>query len=199
MFEWLLYNKFAYVVHLLVIIGLLGLLLTTLAKKIKISNIYTKALFPVFFALFSIGLYYEGMMAGKKDYVKIIETFTEKIKVAEEKSAQVNDTIHKVYVDRIKVIKETGEENVRYIEKIVTKYDNLCILSNSAILLHDSASQNEISRGTFGSDEGTSNVKISELLRTVADNYSTYYQTREQIIGWQQWYTEQKKIFESVK
>jgi hypothetical protein len=47
--------------------------------------------------------------------------------------------------------------------------------------------------------EGTSDVKASELVRTVTENYGLYYQTREQVIGWQMWYSEQKKIFENVK
>ena len=52
---------------------------------------------------------------------------------------------------------------------------------------------------TGKSIEGASDVKVSDLLRTVTENYGIYYQAREQVIGWQMWYSEQKKIYESVK
>ena len=88
---------------------------------------------------------------------------------------------------------------MQVIEKVVTKYDNQCTLSNAAIVLHNSASQNVVAPSSGPAVEGTSNVKASELLRAVTENYGTYYQIREQLLGWQEWYNEQKKIYESVK
>jgi hypothetical protein len=196
MLEWFLFNNLTYLVHLILIIGLIGSILATIAKRF---SYIAKFVAPLFFVLFLVGVYLEGNLNGKKDYINTVNTLNKKIEEAEGKSEKVNEVIRTVYVDRVKVIKEKSEDNVKYVEKIVTKYDNLCTLSNAAIKLHDSASQNEMARGAPGTDEGTSNVKASELLRTVTENYATYYQTREQVIGWQQWYNEQKKIFESVK
>lgn len=196
MLEWFLFNNLTYLVHLILIIGLIGSFLATIAKRF---SYIAKFVAPLFFILFLVGVYLEGNLNGKKDYINAVNSLNKKIEEAESKSAKVNEVIKTVYVDRVKIIKEKSEDNVKYVEKIVTKYDNLCTLSNAAIKLHDSASQNEMARGAPGTDEGTSNVKISELLRTVTENYATYYQTREQVIGWQQWYNEQKKIFESIK
>ena len=39
----------------------------------------------------------------------------------------------------------------------------------------------------------------SQILEIVIDNYGTYNEIANQLAGWQQWYIEQKKIFESVK
>jgi hypothetical protein len=47
--------------------------------------------------------------------------------------------------------------------------------------------------------EGTSDVKASELVKAVAENYGLYYQVREQVLGWQMWYSEQKKVFEGIR
>lgn len=41
------------------------------------------------------------------------------------------------------------------------------------------------------------NAKASDLLITVVENYGTYYEVREKLLAWQQWYAEQKKIFEN--
>jgi hypothetical protein len=145
------------------------------------------------------GIYFEGGYMTEKEWRARVEALEAKVKVAEEKSVEVNTVIEKQYVDRVKVIKETANANIQYVDRVVAKYDNLCTVSNAAVLLHDSASRNEMARSSLGLDEGTSSLKISDILSTVTDNYSTYYQVREQVIGWQQWYKEQKKIFESVK
>lgn len=151
------------------------------------------------FVIALFGIYFEGGYMTEKEWRARVEALEAKVKVAEEKSAEVNTVIEKQYVDRVKVIKETANANIQYVDRVVAKYDNLCTVSNAAVLLHDSASRNEMARSSLGLDEGTSSLKISDILSTVTDNYSTYYQVREQVIGWQQWYREQKKIFESVK
>lgn len=201
--EWMLsfvsLDILLYLVHTITIISFVGLIFSTILKKIPFINNYAKIFAPAFFVVLLIGMYFEGSLNNKKDYLKKLSDMQEKIRIAEEKSHQVNEVIKTVYIDRVKVIKQRGKENVEYIEKIVTKYDNLCTLSNAAIRVHNGASQNQVARSTEGIDEGTSDVKASELLKTVTDNYTTYYQTREQLIGWQQWYKEQKKIYESLK
>lgn len=151
------------------------------------------------FVIALFGIYFEGGYMTEMEWRARVEALEAKVKVAEEKSAEVNTVIEKQYVDRVKVIKETANANIQYVDRVVAKYDNLCTVSNAAVLLHDSASRNEMARSSLGLDEGTSSLKISDILSTVTDNYSTYYQVREQVIGWQQWYKEQKKIFESVK
>ena len=151
---------------------------------------------PFALVIILFGIFYEGNYYGTKDYrarIAEMETKVDEVKVESEK---VNTVIQTKYVDRVKIVKEKAEENVKIIEKIVTQYDNKCELSNAAIVLHNSASQNTVSPSAGNAVEGTSNVKISDVLRAVTDNYSTYYQTREQVIGWQQWYKEQKKIYE---
>jgi len=47
--------------------------------------------------------------------------------------------------------------------------------------------------------EPTDKVSITDMLKTVVENYMTYYNCATKVEGWQEWYTEQKKIFESVK
>lgn len=39
----------------------------------------------------------------------------------------------------------------------------------------------------------------STIFETVIENYGTYNEVATQLRGWQQWYQEQKKIFDGVK
>jgi hypothetical protein len=42
-------------------------------------------------------------------------------------------------------------------------------------------------------------VAITEMLKVIVQNYSLYYECSTKVDGWQDWYNEQKKIFDSVK
>jgi PBP1b-binding outer membrane lipoprotein LpoB len=46
--------------------------------------------------------------------------------------------------------------------------------------------------------EGDS-VAITEMLKVIVKNYALYYECSTKVDGWQEWYNEQKKIYESVK
>jgi hypothetical protein len=51
---------------------------------------------------------------------------------------------------------------------------------------------------TVRSDNSTTDVKLSDFIQIVVNNYNTYYTEREIILAWQQWYSENKKIFDDA-
>lgn len=42
-------------------------------------------------------------------------------------------------------------------------------------------------------------VSITAMLKVVVENYTLYYECSSKVDGWNEWYTEQKKIYEEVK
>ena len=42
-------------------------------------------------------------------------------------------------------------------------------------------------------------VAINDMLKVIVQNYSLYYECSTKVDGWQDWYNEQKKIFDNVK
>jgi hypothetical protein len=42
-------------------------------------------------------------------------------------------------------------------------------------------------------------VAITEMLKVIIQNYALYYECSAKVEGWQDWYNEQKKIYESIK
>jgi len=179
--------------HIIVAAGIVGYIAS------RFAGLYKVLILPVAVGVFAIGMFLEGIVYGSSSLLKQISEMEEKVKQAEEQSKQVNTVIETKIVEKIKIIKEKTDANVQVVETIVTKYDNMCTLSNAAVSVHNSASQNAVSPSTGSAVEGTSNVKASELITTVTENYGTYYQVREQLLGWQEWYKEQQKIYEGVK
>lgn len=46
-------------------------------------------------------------------------------------------------------------------------------------------------------DDGKNSLR--DMLKVVIQNYATYYQCAEKTQGWQDWYQDQKKIYNGVK
>jgi hypothetical protein len=42
-------------------------------------------------------------------------------------------------------------------------------------------------------------TELSELTKTIVTNYSEYHLCANRVEGWNEWYTQQKKIFEALK
>jgi hypothetical protein len=42
-------------------------------------------------------------------------------------------------------------------------------------------------------------VAMTEMLKVVVQNYGMYYECAAKVDGWNDWYLEQKRIYESVK
>lgn len=40
--------------------------------------------------------------------------------------------------------------------------------------------------------------KLSEISTTITNNYTSYYECKVLVDGWQEWYTTQKQIYEKV-
>jgi len=179
--------------HAILAIGIVGYFASNFA------GVYKYITKPLAIALVIAGAFLQGNLYGTSGYLAKVKEMEEKIEQAKQQSAQVNTAIRTRIVERVKVVKENTNANVSVVEKVVTKYDNLCTVSNAAISVHNSASQNAVAPSSGAAVEGTSDVKISELVRTVTENYGTYYEMREMLLGWQQWYREQRKIYEGIK
>ena len=150
--------------------------------------------------LLMVGAYMFGSYGTEmmwRDRVKALEA---KVHEAEAKSQQTNVVIQERVVEKIKVVKQNVYVNREIIKEVVGRQiDAVCSLPVSAVVLHDSASRNEVSRGPGSTDATPSTVKASELIDTVVVNYGTYHQVAEQLRGWQEWYAAQKKIFEGIR
>ena len=64
-----------------------------------------------------------GAIHNNNEWEARVKELEVKVKVAEEKSQQVNKKIVTKIVTKNKIIKEKGDEVVKYIEREVVKYD----------------------------------------------------------------------------
>ena len=195
---WILNFIPLWIIHAVLGISVAAFLATYFLTKVPFISNYAKVVRPVTFALMLGMIWYEGGLSNQAAWEARVKEMESKVAKAEAESAEANKKISSKVVKKIDQIKGTTNENIKTIRQVVSKDDPKCQLSNAFVVLHNSASQNVVSSSTGELPTGTSNIKASQLLETVTENYGLYYQQREIIKGWQEWYKEQKKIFEEV-
>lgn len=187
---WLLSFLPTYVFHLLTLIGVVGVVVCLLPIP------YKSIVQIISVIVLSFSLYMEGGICNQAEWEAKVAQVKLDMAVKEVKSAEVTTKIITKYVKQIQVVKETGDVIIKQIPMYITKNDDsMCTIPNGFVLLHDSASRNEVPDSTRVPNAGASDVKISEVAGTVIDNYTAYYQLAEQLKSLQDWIKEQQKIY----
>ena len=191
-FIWLTYGLFG-----------LGILLYVASKLVTWLPMISQYKLPaelVGVVFLVVGSYLFGSYGTEMTWRERVAELEAKVKAAEEQSQQVNTVIETKIITKVKVIKENVYVNREIIKEVAGKQlDAQCTLPRSTVSLHDSASRNEVPERAAATDGTPSGVEASKLLDRVVENYGACHENAEKLRMWQEWYTEQKKIFESVK
>lgn len=184
------------VFHAIVIAGILGMIASFFLGYMPFINLYKTPIQIISVIILVFGVWVEGANSNNESWKLKVKELEAKVSQAQIKSNEINTKLVEKIAENQKIIKDKKNENSKAIIKYVT---DDCRLSNVAVILHNSSSQNELPPSTIGTVTGTSKVTTAELLGTVNENYGTYYEIVNKLKGWQAWYKEQKQIFESVK
>ena len=191
---------FLWITYLLIAVGVGLYVASKLVTWIPLISQYKLPAELVGVVLLVVGSYLFGSYGTEMAWRERVRELEAKVKAAEEKSQQVNTVIETKIVEKIKVVKENVYVNREIIKEVAGKQlDAQCTLPKSTISLHDSASRNEVPERAAATDGTPSGVEASRLLDTVVENYGACHENAEKLRMWQEWYKEQKKIFESVK
>lgn len=196
----MMFEIFSYLVHIALALGVIGLVVGFFASKIPFISSYGNIIKLASVLVVGISLYYEGSISNENKWKAEVARLEEAVKVAEAKSSEENVRIETKVVERIKYVRGKTEVVVARVPIYLTKeIDAKYPVPNAFVVLHDAAARSEVPTSAGSAYEGTSDVKISEVTRTVAENYGTCNEVRQQLLGWQDWYRKQRKIYESIK
>ena len=191
---------FVWIYYLLTILGISLYIGSKLVKWIPLMGQYKLPAELAGVVLLVIGVYFYGGYSVQSLWLARVAELEAKVKAAEEQSQKVNTIIQERVVTKIKVVKENVYVNREIIKEVAGKQlDASCSLPKSTVSLHDSASRNEVAGRATATDGTPSEVKASQLLDRVVENYGSCHENAAKLEAWQEWYKEQKKIFESVK
>ncbi|ATV46332.1 hypothetical protein [Lake Baikal phage Baikal-20-5m-C28] len=171
----------------------IALLLASFVKSIPIIGKYAIPIQAISFIVLVISVFFCGGLSNEASWqLKVAKANVEiaELKVKEEK---VTTKIVTKYIDRIQVVKEKGNEIIKYVD-VIKESDSKCELPNSFVVLHDAAAKNELPDPARITNEGASNLKLSTATTTIVENYGITNQITEQLKALQAWIREQQKI-----
>jgi hypothetical protein len=200
MFSLLPDSIFVMLTYAIFALGVLLYIASKLVKWIPMMMQYRMPAELVGVLCLCIGAYFFGWRGNEEKWLARIKELEEKVQIAEAKSREVNTVIETKVITKIKVVKETVYANREIIREVAgAQLDSQCTLPKSSIVLHDSASRNEVARGPGSVDGTPSDIEAHRLLEAVVDNYGSCNENIEKLKAWQEWYRSQKQIFESIK
>ena len=134
--------------------------------------------------IFGAGFYIDGRQDVLVSAKAEIERMVSEQKVVTQEVVKV---IHdKVIQDRI-----IHDEIVK---QITTADDHMCDVPQSFVLLHDNAAKGTVSGLSSGVAGASSGIALSDVEKTITDNYELYHELADKMTGIQMWLKEQKRI-----
>jgi hypothetical protein len=125
------------------LIGVLTLLVTYFIRFLPIPFVYMykTPLQLAAVAMIGIGTFMSGAIYDNEAWVARVKEMEEKVAKAEVETKQENVKIETKVITKTQVIKERGDDIVKYVDREVVKYDNTCIIPKEFIKVHNDATE----------------------------------------------------------
>jgi len=150
--NWLPAELLSLIINTVLIAGLVGTVAAFFLAKFLIRAIptlspYLSVIQIVSVAVLTAGVYLKGGYSTEIIWRERVAELEKQVAVAEAKSAQVNTKIETRVVTRTQVVKERGEEIIKYIDREIVKYDEkfvpggVCEIPQEFIRAHNDAAK----------------------------------------------------------
>lgn len=138
--------------------------------------------------------FYQGKINERKIWELKYAEASIAIAELEGRAAVINEVIVTEYVDRVQYV-----DRVRIRDRVVREYvtvesDANCTINNGFVVVHNAAAT-LTTPVPSPTDVEDSDVQLSQVAITVADNYAKYHQVVAQLEALQNWIREQQKLW----
>lgn len=132
-----------YVTTILLVIGAILLLAGLVLNFVPFFKTYRVPIQVIGIVVFAYGIYLQGGVAVEQKYKLQVAELEKKLKDAEIAAQKVNTKIVTEVVTKREIVKEKGQDVIRYVDREVVKYDNSCPMPDVVIKAHNAAAKNE--------------------------------------------------------
>lgn len=129
-------------INIILVAGLIGTLSSYFIRFIPPLIPYAGIVKALGIVLLVAGVWFRGGYDVEMEWREKVKEAEARIAVAEAKSKETNTVIQKVYVDKVKTIKDTQyviQERIKEVEKII---DKDCRVAPEAVDIHNDAAKN---------------------------------------------------------
>ena len=162
----------------------------SLAKYIPSSFLTSSAIKVVSIGIMSLSLFLLGVSYSSQAFKEEIDKRNAEIVKINDEAKNISQQVVIKYVTRDKIIKEKGNEIIKYVN---TKNDADCNLHNSTIELLNSAAKNNLPDPTRAIDETSAGIDFSTVKKIIIENYNKYYELKNNNDSLQEWIINQQK------
>lgn len=138
---WILNWLPDFVFHLILIAGVLGLLASWVLRFIPLVATYRLPIQVASVLLTILGVWYEGGIAKDAEWKARVAELEIKVAQAEAKSATENVKIVTKVVKQLELVRTRGSDVVKYIDREIVKYDNVCPIPKEVVKAHNMAAE----------------------------------------------------------
>ena len=142
---WILSFLPEYVTHVIFFAGVVGTIAGFILGFIPFIATYKLPIQIISILVLSFGLYLEGGLADQAIWQLKVKEMETKVAKAETESQKVTTEVVTKILTKKQVIKEKGDDIVKYIDREVVKYNNICTIPEVVITAHNAAAKNETS------------------------------------------------------
>ena len=148
---WLLHllptGLILWIVNTLLVVGAVGVVLGFFVKFIPVVNTYRLPIQIGSIIIFCVGLWWSGGYSVEQAWRERVEALEAQVARAEEQSKTVNEKIKTKTVTRIQIVKVRGEDQIKYIDREIVRYDEkfakggTCEIPQEFIKAHNAAAE----------------------------------------------------------
>jgi len=132
---WFLQFLPHWIFYVILILGIIGVIAQRFIPTYYKTLVFSISLLALVFGLFMLGAIYEN-----KSWVAKVKEMELKIAEAETKSQSENVKIVEKIVYQDRIIKQKGQDIVKYIDREIVKYDSQCVIPSEVINVLNDAS-----------------------------------------------------------
>jgi len=140
---WILKWLPDWIFYAILFLGIIGYIATYLLRFIPIPAIYMykTPIQLVSIALIVFGVFMAGAIHNEEAWLARVREMEAKVAAAEVKAAEENVKIVEKIATKTQVIKEKGDTIVKYVDREVVKYDNICVIPKEFVKAHNDAAE----------------------------------------------------------
>ena len=128
--------------HAFGIVGILAILASMFLKRIPLVDTYYIPIRIVGFVVLAFGIFFEGAIYNNKEWIARVKEMEAKVAAAEVESKKETIKIVQKVVVKKQIVKERGEDVIKYVDREITKYDNTCPIPKEFVkALNDAAKE----------------------------------------------------------
>lgn len=138
---WVLSFLPDWIFHILTLAGVFGVVASFVLTFVPLVMQYRLTLQVASVIVLTFGIYFEGAISDNNAWLARVAEMEKKVAEAEAKANHANTHIATKVLTQQQLIRDKGNDVVKYIDREVTKYDSQCTVSAQFITAINNAAQ----------------------------------------------------------